>query len=876
LKKRVLVPIVLFSALSLFATEIPKRIHHAQPLQSSTPAIDGRLDDACWQGEGWTGDFIQQQPNEGQPGREKTTFKILYDERYVYVAIHCDDRSPKEMEVRFSRRDNFAGDCVGICFDSYNDQRTGYEFNINSGGGKIDLMQMDTGADWFIDYNWDAVWDGKTAIEDSGWAAEMRIPFSQLRFAGKEEQVWGLHVWRWTHRYMEESQFQLIPLDSQGRVHRFGILKGIKEIPSPRRVEFLPYLNGSLKTFEPIAGNPFKESGRKQVWNMGLDGRIGLSGNFNLDFTMNPDFGQVEADPSVVNLTAFETFYDEKRPFFMEGKQVLDFDVAGQPLFYSRRIGQSPHYYPNLQSGEYTDVPDNTTILGAMKVTGKTSTGWTLGLLSSVTAKESAEIRSGSETRDMTVEPLTSYTVARLQRDFNKGNHALGLMLTAVNRSIGEAHLEFLPQAAYTGGIDGTLQWADRTYYINGKAVFSHVTGHEDALARIQQSPVHFFQRTDASHLSFDSTRTQMSGTGGEIEIGKGGNGRWRFEESFTWRSPGLELNDVGFLSYTDLIEQSTEAAYVVNDPVGLLNNYSLSIEQSNLWNFDQVALGQKGELYGSVRFVNFWGVHGFVEGEVNPLQTHLLRGGPAMRLPDALKWHLHLQSDSRKRVQVNLGYFKTNFDDGISSQWEIWPDLHVRATDHIDFSLMPRYSENTDNWQYVTTQDMLVDSESSSRYILGQIDQKTFSLTLRLNYYITPDLSIQYYGQPFVSAGRYSDFKTVADSKAAAQEDRTVALTEDMITIDPETSAYLVDEDGDGFENYQFDNPDFNFREFRSNLVLRWEYKPGSTFYLVWTHGRSNTIPNGAFDFRRDMEDLFDVYANNVLMIKVNHWFSM
>lgn len=879
MKKRALVFIILFFAFSVFGESFPKRTYYAQPLEAAAPEVDGRLNDACWQSRGWAGDFIQQQPNEGRPATEQTEFKILYDNRYLYVGIRCHDRSPDQMEVRFTRRDDFGGDCVGICFDSYHDQRTGYEFNLNSGGSKIDLMQMDTGADWFIDYNWDAVWDGETAVTDSGWSAEMRIPFSQLRFAEKDEQIWGLHVWRWIHRHAEESQFQLIPLDSQGRVHRFGILKGIRNISSPRRIELLPYINGSLKTFEPVSGNPFRESGRRPMWNMGLDGQIGLSGNFNLDFTMNPDFGQVEADPSLVNLTAFETFYDEKRPFFMEGRQVLDFDIDGQPLFYSRRIGQSPHYSPELAAGEYADRPDNATILGAVKMTGKTPSGWSLGFLSSLTARETANVENSDMRREITVEPLTSYTVARVQRDFSDGNHALGLIATAVNRRLNEAYLHFLPRMAFTGGMDGTFQWADRTYYVNTKAVFSHVRGHEEALSRIQKSPVHFFQRTDANHLSLDSTRTRLSGTGGEIEIGKGGNGRWRFEASIAWRSPGLELNDIGFLRVTDLIEQSAEIEYVVNDPVGLLNNYTASVEQSNLWNFNRTLLGQRAQIFGNVRFVNFWSVHGILEGEINPLQTRVLRGGPAMRLPDWLFWHLHLQSDSRKRIQFNLGYFKTVYDDGISGQWEIWPDLHVRATDQMDFSLMPRYSENVDNWQYVATahaDNPSAHSGMNTRIILGRIHQKTLGITLRLNYYLTPDLSVQYYGQPFVSAGQYSDFKIVTDPKAPDPGDRTDPVTEEMLTVHPETSAFGVDETQDGLEDYQFQNPDFNFREFRSNLVLRWEYKPGSTCYLVWTHGRTGAAPNGSFDYQHDLKALFDVVSDNVFMVKVNYWFSL
>ena len=867
--------IFLLQVLVAVSQEIPKRVYPTQPLHTNPPKIDGILDDACWLGDGWTGDFIQQQPNEGEPATQKTEFRILYDNSNLYVAIRAHDNEPEKIDVRASRRDNVEGDCMGICFDSYYDHRTGYEFNLTASGSKSDLIQMDTGANWFVDENWDAVWEGKTAIEDSAWTAEMRIPFSQLRFAKKNEQVWGLHVWRQVNRNGEESHFQLIPLDSQGRVHRFGILKGIRNIPNPRRLELMPYLRGSLDRFKPDAANPFAESGQNWGQGLGLDGRIGLSGNFNLDFTINPDFGQVEADPSVVNLTAFETSYEEKRPFFIEGRQMLDFGLNGQELFYSRRIGHAPGYDLDLMEDEYADVPDNTTILGAAKITGKTPTGWSLGILSSVTSKESADIQSGANSYLETVEPLTNYTVARIQRDFAKGNHSLGAMVTAVNRQLGYDHLNFFPKAAYTGGVDGTMQWGNRTYYINAKGVFSHIRGHREAITQLQQSSVHYFHRTDADHVKFDSSRTTLTGTGGEIEIGKGGNGHWRFEEDVSWRSPGLELNDIGYLRQADLIEQGTEIAYVVNEPTGILNNYEVSVEQNNRWNFNREFLLSDGRLFANVRFKNFWSMHGFIEREQNRIHTRLLRGGPAMRLPNVTGLHYHILSDSRKRVQYNLGLFKSIYNDGISDELSVRPDLNVRALDNLDFSLEPRYTVNRDNWQYITTELMNGASGETPRYILGLIDQKTLSLKIRLNYYVTPDLSIQYYGQPFISAGHYSDFKSITNPKAEKFEDRYLSLSGDKIQVDPETQDIDVDENMDGLQDYRIDNPNFNFREFRSNLVMRWEYKPGSTLYLVWTHGRSQTVANGGFDFYRDMEELFDIFPNNVFLVKFNHWFS-
>jgi len=859
-----------------FSKDIPKRVYHTKRLSGTPPRIDGELNDSCWADSGWTGGFLQQQPNEGQPGTERTEFKILYDNINLYVGIRIHDSEPDKMDIRFSRRDNFDGDCAGICFDSYYDHKTGYEFNLNASGSKIDLMQMDVGGEWSIDTNWDAVWDGKTAVNDSGWSAEMCIPFSQLRFTKKDKHIWGLHVWRWINRKMEEAQFQLIPLDSQGRVHRFGILKGIHSIPNPKHIELLPYSKISQNRFKPDPANPFTRKGRSWSYGAGLDGKIGIAGNLNLDFTINPDFGQVEADPSVVNLTAFETFYEEKRPFFMEGRQMFNFDVDGQNLFYSRRIGGAPGHHPVLRDHEYNDIPENSTILGAVKLTGKTSSGWSIGLLSSLTEKESAEIKGAAGSRKEIVEPLSNYSVARLQRDFANGSHSLGIIFTSVQRRIKKNHLDFMPKSAYSGGLDGTVQWGNRTYYINGKGVFSHIIGHQDAIIRLQESAVHNFQRTDASHIEVDSTKTSLTGSGGEFEIGRGGNGRWRFEESFAWRSPGLELNDIGFLQHADIIEQSTDIAYVVTEPSGVLNNYEISFEQSNHWTFNKVSLYAAFELFGSVRFNNFWSMHGNIERETGWLHPYRLRGGPAMRLPDATHFHYHLFSDSRKRIQWNIGYFQSLFNDGSSGYWNLMGNFYWRISDKLDFSLAPSYSENKDNWQYITTQWIDNQSAVTPRYILGRIDQKTMDLTIRLNCYMTPELTIQYYGQPFISAGRFSDLKQIIDAKAKNFDDRYVSIDDEKRINEDGSDDIIVDENLDGLPEYRFGHPDFNVQEFRGNLIIRWEYKPGSALYVVWTHSRSRYCPNGSFKLTDDFESLFNTYPGNIFLVKLNYWFSI
>ena len=871
MKRRILFWISFFIITVIaFSEGMPKRVYYTKRLETAPPEIDGKLNDSCWQGEGWVGDFLQRIPNEGAPASQKTEFKILYDDKNLYVAIRAYDNEPEKIDIRFSRRDEFAGDCGGIGFDSDFDHRTAYEFNITAAGTKIDLLQMDAPGYWFNDRNHDVVWEAKTALEDSAWTVEMLIPFSQLRFSQKEEQTWGLHVWRQVYRDMEESNFQLLPSGSQPRVHRYGLLKGIKNIPNPKRIELLPYIRSNLNTFEAEEGNPFTESGQEWEKAFGLDGRIGLASNYNLDFTINPDFGQVEADPSVVNLTAFETFYEEKRPFFMKGKQLLEFDLAGQPLFYSRRIGHFPGYYPDIEEDEYVDIPKSTTILGAAKLTAKTPTGWSVGILNSTTSKESAIIKD-EQTRYETVEPFTNYTIGRVQRDFSEGQHSLGGIFTAVHRNIDDDNLNFLPEAAYTGGFDWMTRWGDRSYYINAKGAFSHIRGDRDAILELQKSSVHYFQRTDAEHLELDSSKTSLTGMGGELEIGKVRNGNWRFREGIEWVSPGFELNDIGYIRQADLIGQVTELSYVVDEPTGILNYYGIYTYQNNQWNFNREHLLTSGEIYTYIRFKNFWGIQSDIYHERNRISTHLLRGGPAMRLPDQSSIYFGTFTDYRKRIQFYIDLSKTFYNDKVSYGWRIYPGAYIRATDKLSISFNPGYIFNRDNWQYIYVEDI----SGTAPYVLGLIDQKTMNLTIRLDYYITPDLSIQYYGAPFISAGHYSDFKRVTNPKAADLYDRYSTIEESMMQVDSETGDIEVDDDEDGIIDYRIGNPDFNFMAFQSNLVLRWEYKPGSTFYLVWTHNRSGSTTNGEFNFSNDLKELFDISPYNVFLVKFNHWFS-
>ena len=496
----------------------PVRIYNTTRLTTAKPTIDGVLNDPCWQTGEWSGDYTQWIPKEGARPSQETQLKILYDDKNIYVALRAFDKEPEKISRKAGRRDELIGEQMGITFDSYHDHRTGFEFSVTAAGQKVDLILTNP---MEADFNWNAVWYMKTGLEDSAWVAEYEIPLSQLRYSNADEQVWGLHVWRWIDRLSEESDWEVQSLTGPGMLYAFGELRGIKGIPRSQRIEIMPYAVGKLKTFEKVAENPFARKGRSWMGNVGLDAKIGLSSNFTADLTVNPDFGQVESDPSVMNLTAFETFYEEKRPFFLEGKNIFKFDLGDAGIFYSRRIGHSPEYRPELGKDEYLKYPDNTSILSAVKISGKSAGGLAVGVMHSLTAGENARLYSAGNTKDLRVEPLTSYTVGRVQQDYKEGNTVLGAIFTATNRFINDAYLNFLNRNAFSGGVDFLHQWNEKEFFLDAKIIGSSINGNPGAIANLQRSSARYYQRPDASHIKYDPSLTQLSGQGGRIKIGR-------------------------------------------------------------------------------------------------------------------------------------------------------------------------------------------------------------------------------------------------------------------------------------------------------------------------------------------------------------------
>jgi len=499
------------------------------------PKIDGIFDDEAWDKVDWENNFTQYQPNEGEAPSQKTSFKILYDDENIYVAIKAYDNEPDKIERRMTRRDGWEGDKAGIHLDTYFDKRTAFIFIVNAAGVKNDGIMTNDGDDF--DSSWDPIWDVKTSIDTEGWNAEIKIPLSQLRFGKKEEQTWGMQVVRDYFRESEFSLWKFIPQDASGWVSEYGELHGIKNIKPKKQIEIAPYLMASYGNYEKEEGNPFG-TGNDFQFNAGLDGKIGITNDLILDFTINPDFGQVEADPSEVNLTAFESFFDEKRPFFIEGKNITDYSITpgGSPwsqdnLFYSRRVGRRPHGDPDLSDDEYADVPENTKILGAIKLTGKTQNGWSIGIIESITSDEYAEIDyNGGERKKEIVEPLSNFFIGRVQKDINKGNTIIGGMFTTTHRKLEGDNLDYLSNNAITGGFDFKQYFKERKYYLDLKLVASQINGSEEAILEQQLSSRRYFQRPDAEYLNVDSNLTSLIGTGGNLSFGKQSNSGFRFQ----------------------------------------------------------------------------------------------------------------------------------------------------------------------------------------------------------------------------------------------------------------------------------------------------------------------------------------------------------
>jgi hypothetical protein len=812
---------------------------------ASAVRVDGDLNDGAWATAPVIDGFVQREPNEGKAPSFKTEARVVYDRAALYVSIRAFDSDPSKIVGILTRRDTDSpSDWVSIIIDSYHDRRTAYEFAVNAAGVKLDKYRF---ADRNEDVSWDAVWDVKVTRDAEGWRAQFRIPFSQLRFDAAEAQTFGFAVTRRVGRLSEVSTWPLLPRGANGYVSSFGELTGLKLQGSRKRLEVVPYGVGQLQTQQVSAGDPFAKR-RDPDAAFGADMKFAVTPGLTLTGTINPDFGQVEADPAVVNLSAFETYFAERRPFFVEGSGIFRFDIdcndgECRGLFYSRRIGRKPRGSPEVPDGGYLSVPQQTAILGAAKLTGKVG-GFSVGVLEAVTREEHGYVSDGFLSTSSVVEPTTSYAVGRATREF-ANQSSLGFMLTATNRRL-TTDVGFLPNQAYTGGADWDWRLGKR-YSITGNWAGSTVRGSAEAIDTLQTSNVHSYQRPDATYLEEDPTLTSLNGMSGQLAVSKIGGDRVRFNSAGWFKTPGFDINDLGFLQRADEVGVSNWLQLRRSTPWRGLREVYLNFNQWAVWNFGGDTTGLGGNVNFNLRTTGNHRVWAGINRQAMSLDDRATRGGPGVLMNAGLyAWH-SFATDDRKFLQ--FGYDLQGGGDGLGSHnLSFSPSITLRPSSAVSLTLGTRLSRNVDDSQWI--ENVAGAEAAHEHYVFGHLDQTTVAATFRVNYTIRPTLTIQLYGQPFVSAGAYTSFKELVNGRAGRY--------------------------GDRYAPYDYTgSPDFNYKSFRTTNVLRWEYRPGSTLFLVWQQGREETTEQGNFRFGRDFGDVFRTVGRNVFMVKMAHWFN-
>jgi Domain of unknown function (DUF5916)/Carbohydrate family 9 binding domain-like len=814
----------------------------ATPLPEATAIkLDGAFTEAIWEQVPAITDFRQRDPKDGAAPTFKTDVRVVYDATNLYIAVRAHDPEPDRLVGMRTRRDTDSpSDWLKVVIDSFHDRRTAFEFGVNPAGVKEDRAWSDDGND---DSGWDAVWDVAVSRDRDGWRAEFRIPFSQLRFHPSDDATFGFAVVRQIGRLNETDTWPLISKSANGFVSNFGDLTHLKLSQTPKRLELVPYVVGQVNTQPIEPGNPLVSS-RDQKATAGADLKYALRPGVTLTATVNPDFGQVEADPAVVNLSGFETFFSERRPFFLEGAGMFAFnldcnDGSCSGLFYPRRIGRSPRGVPQLADGQYARVPQQTTILGAAKLTGRAGK-FSFGVMNATTADEDAVVANGAlRTREL-VEPLSNFSVVRARREF-ANQSSVGFMATGTARRL-NSFTSFLPGQAYTGGVDWDLRMRKR-YAVQGYWIGSSVHGEAEAIRRIQESTVHSFQRPDADHVEADATRTSLNGQGGSISFSKISGSKVRFTSSTNFKSPGLDINDVGFMRRADTKSMSNWIQFRNDTPSKYLRSFRWNLNQWGTWNHGGDRLDLGGNVNAHWTFTNQWSTGmGFNVNSRN-FDDRATRGvGPGAYYNPNLSYWGYVNSDERK--SVNASTFFNIGSDRLGTHWKgISPGVTMRPTSFLSISTGIDWSHNVQDAQWV-------ENAADGRYVFGRLDQTTVSLTMRVNYTITPNLSVQVYAAPFVSAGDYGGFKQLVNGRAARYEDRYAPIA---------------------YEG----NPDFNYRSFRTTNVLRWEYKPGSALFVVWQQGREDVLDQGRFQFGPDFHGVFGAPSRNAFLVKWSYWIN-
>jgi len=872
--------LVFFISCSLYAYKPSQKKVIAYRI--STPIIiDGKLTEPLYK-ETPIDDFTQKDPNEGEPVSEKTHVWVGYDDEYIYFSAKMFDSEPELIDKSLMRRDKWdSSDWFIVGIDPFFDRRTGFGFGVNAGGSVGDATISN---DSRFDDTWDGIWYSSVSIDDEGWNVEIKIPFSQLRFNEAEDMKWGINFERDIKRKNEESYFEMVPKKENGYASRMATLVGLKGIKMKQRIEFLPYIVQKAQFLQHDSQDPFYE-GNQFKTSFGGDFKIGVGSNLSLDGTINPDFGQVEVDPAVVNLSDFETFYQEKRPFFIEGSSIFNFGNGGAnnnwgfnfgtpELFYSRRIGRSPQVWSDSDY-DYSNRPGETRILGATKLTGKIDETWSIGALSSVTQRTYSTLSLNENQFKEEVEPFTHYGVLRTQKQFNNSKQGLGAIFTSVNRDVSNPYIKSqLVNQAYTFGTDGwTFLDDDETYVLTGSVVGSYISGSKEALINKQHEPYRYAQRPDATFAPLDSNFTSLAGWYSRVMLNKQ-KGNFYINAAIGASSPNFDHNDLGFQWTADKINGHVVAGYRWFESDGIFRRKIIYAAHFESYDFEGDIINNGFMMFSHFEFENYFNI-GFDAGYYpGTISKTLTRGGPKALTPNSYFFRADAFTDRREDYVIRFGASAEGNDIG-GNEYDLEIDFQWKPLPQIDFSIGPEFEKNLSIMQWVTdVEDVRAVKTYGKRYVLAEMEQKTISANIRLNWTFSPKLSLQLFVQPLISVGSYNNFKEL--DKPRTLDYNYYGDNNSTITYDAEDSEYTVDPDGSGESNFTFENPDFNYKAFRANLVFRYEVFPGSTFYFVWTNDRANYENQGHLNLGNDFSNLWKAETDNVFLLKFTYWIDM
>ncbi|WP_309673174.1 DUF5916 domain-containing protein [Gemmatimonas sp.] len=827
------------------------------------PRIDGRLDDAAWSRIEPITDFLQRQPAEGQAPTEATEVFIAYDAEALYVGARMRRRDPKDLARAVTRRDGFGNaEKFTITFDPQMDRRTAVGFGVSVAGVRSDFRHTQDDDMRGRESQYDPVWTAATREDASGWTAEMRIPFSQLRFPKAERQRWGMQIDRWMPDKNEDVQWAMVSPRETGYVSRFGTLEGLDGVSPTRPVEFMPYVAGdATRRATTSTENPLN---RPFAGRMGLDAKTALGSSLTLDATVNPDFGQVEADPAEVNLSAFETFFDERRPFFTEGSEMVRGN--GAQYFYPRRIGAAPH---GSATGDFVDVPRSSTILGAAKLTGRLPSRLSIGAVTAVTAAEQARVfrADSGVTNAVQVEPRSAYGVLRLQQEIGSQASTIGASFSTVQRSVGgqSALAALLARESYFGGADWRIRFQQGKYAISGFVAGSHVAGDTASIRRLQVANSRLFQRPDRRTTVYDALKTSLSGYSAQLRADKDAGQHILAGAEVKIESPGFEINDLGRLQSTDDIEYNADVQIRETTPGRFLQNWRLGFETRGAWNFERTHQLNTWSQNSSATLKNFWNLNVRSTIALATVDDAITRGGPYMGLPREFRQEFRINNPFGARTgwRVNGGY---GVDEFGAWRRNVSGQVTLRPSPRVSVSMEPTVQSGTEPRQYVTR---IAGGTRTfgNRYVFAFIDRTTISTKLRANYAFSPNLSLEAYAEPFVATGRYSRMGELSAPRSRMLREYGTDGT--TIATDSAGTRTITD----GTQSFTIGNRDFNILSFRSNMVMRWEWTPGSTFFLVWQQNRRTAEAFGDPARARDLFRTTRASGDNFLAVKVSYW---